>query len=59
MLVYLFRIIATISVPPVDAPMLNTTAAPTADRITAKQSSRNASLVSGAERGQTRSHRLT
>ena len=34
-------------------------AAPTADRITAKQSSRNASLVSGAERGQTRSHRLT
>ena len=33
--VYLFKIIATMSVPPVDAPMLNTMAAPTADRITA------------------------
>ena len=33
--VYLFKIIATMSVPPVDAPMLKTMAAPTADRITA------------------------
>ena len=33
--VYLFKIIATMSVPPVDAPMLKTIAAPTADKMTA------------------------
>ena len=46
-LVYLCRIMAAISVPPVEAPTLNTMAAPTAGRITAKHSSRNTSCVSG------------
>ena len=58
-LVYLLRIIATMSVPPVEAPMLNTIALPMAGRITAKQSSRKTSLVSGADSGNASSHRLT
>ena len=59
MLVYLFRIIATMSVPPVEAPMLKTIALPMAGRITAKQSSRKVSEVIGPDRGKAISHRLT
>ena len=46
------RIMATISVPPVEAPMLKTMAAPTAGSSTAKISSSRVSSVKGAGMGQ-------
>ena len=53
------RIMATISVPPVEAPMLNTMALPMAGSSTAKISSSRVSLVKGAGMGQMASHRET
>jgi hypothetical protein len=53
--VYFFRIIAIMSVPPVEAPMLKRMAAPRAGRRTAKKSSSIFSPVKGRERGKNRS----
>ena len=50
---------ATMSVPPVEAPTLNTMALPAAGRATAKHSSRSVSFVKGALMGYTFSSRLT
>lgn len=47
-LVYFFKIIAMISVPPPDAPILNKMAALSAGRKIAKISSNTGSVVSGA-----------
>ena len=53
MLVYFFKIIATISVPPLEAPILNKSAEPTAGRKIPKASSRMTSSVRGCVIGQT------
>ena len=55
---YLCRIIATISVPPVDAPMLNTMPLAMAGSATAKHSSRRVSSVKGCDTGNIFSHIL-
>ena len=57
--VCLVRIMATISVPPVDAPMLKTMALPMAGSSTAKISSSRVSSVKGAGMGQMASHSET
>ena len=51
-LVWRLRIMATISVPPLEACMLNKMALPTAGRATAKTSSSRGWLVMGASMGQ-------
>ena len=51
--VYLERIMATMSVPPVEAPTLNTMALPMAGRATAKHSSSRVSSVKGWGMGYT------
>ena len=50
-LMYLCKIIATISVPPVDAPMLNTMPLARAGSATAKHSSSRVSSVKGRDMG--------
>ena len=55
---YLCRIIATISVPPVDAPMLNTMPLAMAGSATAKHSSSKVSSVKGCDTGNIFSHIL-
>ena len=56
-LVYFFMIMAMISVPPLEAPMLNRIADPTAGRAMANASSRRGWSVSGCYIGQIRSRR--
>ena len=51
-LVRLAKMSAMISVPPEDAPILNKMAEPAAGRMTAKQNSKNKSLVKGSVSGQ-------
>ena len=60
-LVCFFNIMAMISVPPLDAPILNRMAVPTAGRKIANKSSSSGSSVRGRARGQMRSsmERLT
>ena len=55
MLEYFFKIMAMMSVPPLDAPILKRIAVPTAGRKMANISSRSGWLVSGALNGQKRS----
>ncbi len=58
-LLYFFTIIAMMSVPPVDAPILKRIAEPTAGRPTAKKSSSSGSSVKGASIGCMRSNPQT
>lgn len=51
-LVYFFKIIATTSVPPLDAPMLNRMAEPRPGRTIAKTNSSMGSSVRGLSKGQ-------
>ena len=55
MLEYFFKIMAMMSVPPLDAPILKRIAVPTAGRKMANISSKSGWLVSGALNGQKRS----
>ena len=52
---YFFRIMAMMSVPPLEAPILNRMADPSAGSATAKQSSSMGWSVSGLSMGQMRS----
>ena len=54
-LVYFFKIMATISVPPLEASMLNSSAEPKAGRRMAKKSSSIGSLVKGLSMGKSHS----